>query len=419
MKKLISVVLTICLLVLAMSLASAEETIYNDGEAPELIRVTDAQSLAAAVVKDAQGNVVAVIPDDGSLEITYVGDRDEASEEIEALLTKSLETLILEEHIDDSAWKLETDVFYVEIPEAYDSYLAEGCLVEMVFKPLIMQDISELLVLTTVDGENWIEAPSVAFNGDGTVTVGIDGDCVVAFVITHGNFITVYGSRLSIEETSEPDKTITEETNPNFTPSVTGKPDPELVEIEIEGETVVAVVTDPTGEVLELITDRDWIVVTPLFERVYNPDVITYEHLQWAYDTICAAPNLGGLANVGGEGTLGDEIDRRLEGTGLDRMDMTVSDLFEVTVYGDYQRVLKDGNRLEVTLERNFRQDEVLMVLCAIDIENWHVMEEQYVTINEDGTVTLSLEHQGVFALLVERLEGDIDATAEDAVIAP
>lgn len=410
MKKLISVLLTICMLVLAMGMAAAEETIYNNGEAPELIKVTEAQN-AAAVIKDAQGNVVAAIPDDGQLKIVYVGDRDEATEEIKALLTKSLATLIQDEHIADSASKLETDLFYVEIPEDYAGYLADGGVAEMVFKPLIMQDVSELLVLTTVDGETWTEAPSVAFNGDGTVTVGVNGNCVVAFVITHGDFITVYGNKTTIEEDVE------DETNPNFTPSVTGKPDPELVEVEVEEETGIAVVIDPEGEVVELLTDRNKIIVTPLFERVYNPDVITYEHLQWAYDTICAAPDLGGLANVGGEGTLGEEIDRRLEGTGLDRMDMTVSDLFEVTVYGDYQQLLQNGNRLEVTLDRTFRQDEVLMVLCAIDIENWHVVEDQYVTINADGTLTLSLEHQGVFALLVERLDADMDA--EGAVMAP
>lgn len=410
MKKLISVLLTICMLVLAMGMAAAEETIYNNGEAPELIKVTEAQN-AAAVIKDAQGNVVAAIPDDGQLKIVYVGDRDEATEEIKALLTKSLATLIQDEHIADSASKLETDLFYVEIPEDYAGYLADGGVAEMVFKPLIMQDVSELLVLTTVDGETWTEAPSVAFNGDGTVTVGVNGNCVVAFVITHGDFITVYGNKTTIEEDVE------DETNPNFTPSVTGKPDPELVEVEVEDETGIAVVIDPEGEVVELLTDRNKIIVTPLFERVYNPDVVTYEHLQWAYDTICTAPDLGGLTNVDGEGTLGEEIDRRLEGTGLDRMDMTVSDLFEVTVYGDYQQLLQNGNRLEVTLDRTFRQDEVLMVLCAIDIENWHVVEDQYVTINADGTLTLSLEHQGVFALLVERLDADMDA--EGAVMAP
>lgn len=410
MKKLISVLLTICMLVLAMGMAAAEETIYNNGEAPELIKVTEAQN-AAAVIKDAQGNVVAAIPDDGQLKIVYVGDRDEATEEIKALLTKSLATLIQDEHIADSASKLETDLFYVEIPEDYAGYLADGGVAEMVFKPLIMQDVSELLVLTTVDGETWTEAPSVAFNGDGTVTVGVNGNCVVAFVITHGDFITVYGNKTTIEEEVE------DETNPNFTPSVTGKPDPELVEVEVEDETGIAVVIDPEGEVVELLTDRNKIIVTPLFERVYNPDVVTYEHLQWAYDTICTAPDLGGLTNVDGEGTLGEEIDRRLEGTGLDRMDMTVSDLFEVTVYGDYQQLLQNGNRLEVTLDRTFRQDEVLMVLCAIDIENWHVVEDQYVTINADGTLTLSLEHQGVFALLVERLDADMDA--EGAVMAP
>ena len=406
MKKLISVALTICLLVMGMSFAAADGNVYNNGEAPELIKVQDAQSANnAAVVKDAQGNVVAVVPDDGSLQIVYVGDRAEAEADIAALLNTALATLISDEHLADASLKLETDLFHVAFPDTCDSYLANGGLVEMVFKPLIMQDLSELTVLTTTDGTNWTEAPSVAFNGDGTVTVGLNGDCVVAFVITHGDFVAVYPETPGTEV----------EPNPNFTPSVTGKPDPELVEGE-DGQ--VADVTDADGNVTGTITDASWIVVTPLFERVYNPDVVTYEHLQWAYDTICAAPNLGGLANATGDGTLGDEIEGRLAGTGLTLADMTVSDLFEVTLYGDCQQLLQNGNRIEITLDRVFRQDEIVMVLCAIDIEHWHVMGEQYVTINEDGTVTLSLEHQGAFALLVERLDADVDA-AEGMVTAP
>jgi len=399
MKKLVSVILALCLLAMGTTFAAADEKIYNNGEAPELIKVTDAQGAqASAIVTDAQGNAVAVLPE-GDLKIIYVGDRKEAKPEIAELMNAALANLLEDEHLANTNELVETDLFYVEIPEAY-----QGTMVEMVFKPLIMQDISKLLVLTTVDGTTWVEAPRVAFNGDGTVTVGMDHSCVAAFVIPHGDFASVYTEIVTADSSKV-------ETNTNFTPSVSGKPDPEIVE-------TVVVVTTENGEKREPASKQASIVVTPLFERVYNPDVITYEHLQWAYDTICAAPNLGGLPNVGGEGTLGDEIDRRLEGTGLNRMDMTVSDLFEVTVYGDYLSMLHDGSgtRIEVTLERNFRKDDILMVLCAIDTENWHVMDEQYVTINEDGTVTLSMEHPGVFALLVERLEADV---VEGAVTAP
>lgn len=396
MKKLISVLLTICMLVLAMGMTAAEETIYNNGEAPNVVRIEG----GIASVKDAQDAVVAVIPDDGQLKVVYVGDRDEQNPEIEALLNAALDTFLESEYVV-------TDLFYVEIPEAYADYLAAGGAVEMIFEPLILRDDVELMVLKSEDGINWGEDTEAVVNNDGTVTVQCDKNGLVAFVIVPGGFAVV----------DKPDATLTE-TNPNFTPSVTGKPDPKLVEIEVEGETGVAVITDADGEVLDVITDLNTVVVTSLFERVYNPDVVTYEHLQAAYDMICAAPDLGALADETEEGTLADEIASHLEGTGLTSADMTVSDLFKVTVYGGQDQFGGEtGKRIEVTLDRTFRQDEIVMVLCAVDTDHWTVLDDRYVTINEDGTLTLSLEKPGVYALLVERLDADMDA--EGAVMAP
>ena len=396
MKKLISVLLTICMLVLAMGMAAAEETIYNNGEAPNVVRIEG----GIASVKDAQDAVVAVIPDDGQLKVVYVGDRDEQNPEIETLLNAALDTFLESEYVV-------TDLFYVEIPEAYADYLAAGGAVEMIFEPLILRDDVELMVLKSEDGINWVEDTEVVDNNDGTVTVQCDKNGLVAFVIVPGGFAVV----------DKPDTTLPE-TNPNFTPSVTGKPDPKLVEIEVEGETGVAVITDADGEVLDVITDLNTVVVTSLFERVYNPDVVTYEHLQAAYDMICTAPDLGALADETEEGTLADEIASHLEGTGLTSADMTVSDLFKVTVYGGQDQFGGEtGKHIEVTLDRTFRQDEIVMVLCAVDTDHWTVLDDQYVTINEDGTLTLSLEEPGVYALLVERLDADMDA--EGAVMAP
>ena len=396
MKKLISVLLTICMLALTMGLAAAEETIYNNGEAPGAVGIEG----GIAAVKDAQDAVVVVIPDDGQLKVVYVGDRDEQSADIQELLNKALDTFLVSEFVV-------TDLFYVEIPEAYASYLAEGGVVEMIFEPLILRDDVELMVMTSVDGVNWEEHPTAVVNNDATVTVKLDRNSLVAFVIVPNGL----GGADKADTTQV-------ETNPNFTPSVTGKPDPKLVEVEVEGETGVAVITDENGEVLDVITDLNTVVVTSLFERVYNPDVVTYEHLQAAYDMICEVADLGALADETEEGTLADEMADYLAGTGLTSADMTVSDLFKVTVYGSQAQFGGEtGKRIEVTLDRTFRQDEIVMVLCAVDTEHWTVLDDAYVTINEDGTLTLSLESQGVFALLVESLDANVDAA--DAVMAP
>lgn len=412
MKKWLSAMLAICLLMIGMTCVTGEG-IYNNGEAPELICVTNEQGeVCAALIKDAQGNVIASIPENAQLKIVYAGDRYEEKPDVEQLLYQSLDTILKDKHIENAARYIETDLFYVELPEEYTSYLTDDTVVEMVLKPLIMQNVSEVLVLTSVDGEAWEECTNVAFNGDGTVTVGIKPNCMVAFAIPAGEY---GGLIITTQETSN------DEISPNFTPSITGKPDPALRETEDDDGNHIGQIVSPSGTTLAKIANRNEIVVTPFSECEANPDVITYEHLKWAFDLISAALDLGDLPAKGEEGKLASTMDLALEGTGLERKDLTVSDLFDVAVYGDPLRTLMDNpdSRLEITVERNFRNDEVVMVLCASDLDQWHVLDEQYVTINEDGSVTLSLEHQGVLAFLVERTDADFDAAGEGVITAP
>lgn len=415
MKKWLSVALMICLLMLGMTGAIADAGVYHDGYAPEVVMVNNDQGVACVgVIKDAQGNVIATIPEDSLMKILCVGDPYQEHPEIEDLLDQSFDTLLKDQHVSNAEWLLETDLFYVEIPEEYAGYMTDGAVLEIVFKPLIMQEVDQVGVLTTLDGNNWNEATSVSFDGNGTVTVGIDQSCVVAFTIPHGS---VAGGN-SMAVTPDEDDVIQDEINANFTPSVSGKPDPQVVTTVVEGENCYGVIVSTTGEVLGKVTEQDEIVVTPLSEGEVYADITAYEHLQWAYDSICEVSNLGNLANQGGQGTLASEIDSRLQGTGLTHEDLTVSDLFKVSVYGDSMRMLLDdpNARVELTVERNFRQDDILMVLYADDIDSWSVLGEEYVTINEDGSVTLSLEKPGVVAFLVENQDA---ANPDGAVVAP
>ena len=62
MKKIWSVMLVLCMLMTAAS-AMAAANGYQDGVAPELVMVSDGQGgSAVAVIRDAEGNILAVIP---------------------------------------------------------------------------------------------------------------------------------------------------------------------------------------------------------------------------------------------------------------------------------------------------------------------------------------------------------------------
>lgn len=317
-------------------------------------------------------------------------------------------------------------VFYSWFNWSYSMILGGSLLMNWFFAQLLYKKQSKLIldegekltVLASTDGENWSEVKDVAFKENGSVQVAIQETCLLAFLIEHGAAVEDGFGGMGI---SVGDRDVPEEGNQNFTPSVSGKLAPEVVVIEKDGEKYVASILDGNGNASALVPDDAWMIVTPLSERKYNPDVVTYEHLQWAYDTICEAPNIGGLPDADHDSTLGDVIDRMLEemGKGLSRKDLTVSDLFEISVYGDYQQMLADGNMLEITVDRELDPEDTLIVLCASDIEYWHVVDRENVIIHEDGTVTLRLRHTGAFVFLVERPAEEIDPEAADTVKAP
>lgn len=424
MKKILSVVLALCLLLATAVSAMADDTVYQDNIVPELVVVTDAEgSEALALIRDKDGQLVGAVPADSVLRLVCVGEREnEENADVAELIETGLVTLMENEEIIYIPGLVNSDQFYVEIPAEYAELFAEGATLEMTFKPIIMQKGGTVMVLSSLDGVNWVEEDDASFPGDGKVVVRVNETCLVAFVVKPG---AAFGEPGDEEETktTTPGETEEEETNPNFTPSASGKPCPEVVPVVGEGEEYAATIVDPEETVVANVPYTPWLVVTAMSERTFNPDVMTHEHLEWAYAAICNAPEVGGLKVMGEEDlTLADVINKRFEDAGSDltTADLTVSDLFEISIYGEYpQYMTKDsGNKLCITFDVDMEQGDTLVVLCASGIDAWHVMDAEDVIINANGTVTLRLQHLGVVTFLVEKPE-TIDATAEDVVVAP
>lgn len=416
MRKFLSVVLMLCLVMAIAATAVAEKVVYQDDVAPELMALGD----AAALIRDAQGNVLAVIPSEELIKRICVGERDSESDaELAALLEKGLFSLMDDKHLANAPWLVDTDLFYVQIPAEFQQYFAEGSAqMDMKFNPTILEKNDKLTVLYSKDGENWSEITGVSFEGNGTVRFGVKESGLLTFVIEHGAAFpeTVGGE---VEETEE----VEEETNPNFTPSVSGKPEPDMVPFEENGEEYAAKILDDADNTVAAVPAAKWIVVTPMSERKYNPDVLTYEHLKWAYEAIRDAQSIGDLPTDGEEGALGAAIDSLLQAQGIDltHEELTVSDLIEISVYGEYRQYLAEdtGNTLEITFDKELDPNDTLVVLCASGIDSWHVIDAKNVIINANGTVTLRMKHAGVVAFLVERAEEPIEANEAGVVTAP
>ena len=419
MKKIWSVMLVLCMLMTAAS-AMAAANGYQDGAAPELVMVSDGQGgSAVAVIRDAEGNILAVIPSGNMLKLICVGERELVEDEaVAGLLENGLATLQNSEYRVSAPEQVNTDLFHAQIPAEYAEYFANGAAyldMAFVIEELLAGD--KLQVLHSVDGETWTEVTNVTYAGDGTVHVGIQQSGLVAFVVERGAVFTDDDddAEVKAEEGTE------EQEEQQFTPSVSGELAPEIVEFEDEGEDCVATIINSDKEKLASVPAKKWIVVTPLAEREDSPCVVTYEHLEWAYGAILDAENIGSLPSDDQTGTLAAAIEGMLEGTGLTIEDMTVSDLFKVVAYGEYLQLLNadEGNMLEITFDKGVEPGDKLIVLCSSEIGFWHVMDEDQVTVHADGTLTIRMKHDGVIAFLVEKDAAAVDAAADGVVSAP
>jgi len=455
MKRFFALMLVVCMLLSAAAFAEAKVVMQDEMPPMVVTSVNASGEVVVARVCDANGNVLAEVKEDGSLQLTDVHFRSLAADAaVAGRLTAAYEGVMADVHHSDVECKLHDEhVVKVDINdllaalpygmdahdlvmyELYDVALygdaalalsqAEGNYAELTFELKEYQWLP-LVVLYTADGQEW----QILNHEDGAnnrFTVKLPANGTIALLIDGRGAMSVGEKRVySYEEyiPGVPGIDIPDD-NANFTPSVSGKPAPGIVVVDgADGETIVGYFYSDTSDLSVAVPDRNYIVVTAVSERDYLADIQTHEHLEWAYDSILKAKNVGELFTEhdmsetfadNEHATIAAQLDEILakQGTGLTYDQLVVKDLFEVTAYGDYVDYLYDpANYLEITFDANLGSSKLLGVLHSADSVHWHVHPAEDYTVSANGHVTLKMYDLGIVAFLVEAEEVINVATA-------
>jgi len=431
MKKLISLILTVCMVLALAAGACAESAdprpVLQDGMAPQLVGKADGEgNIVYATVYDANGNEVSKITDASLIGRTDISERASASASASERLNSAFMGMMFDVHFSDVKSKWHDDLLKIDINNAlvnsgisaYDLVMfenfdlellgdaaaalaAEGNTVEMTFALLNGQPAPSMIV-STQDGQAWEVAKNFTVNPDNTVTVCMEDAGIVSFLVGREATRTITTSREEVTSRIPYTKEVT------YIDSPTGEERTKT----ISGVNVTATVVTSTEEVP--VSNADLLVVTPLSERDYIVDIQTHEQLEWAYDEVLNAADIGTLTSATDAAGIGAEINAVLAdmGTNLTHSNLYVSELFEVSIYGDYLDYLyAEDNTIHVTFPIDMAQDSTLVVLVSSDGASWQVLPAENVVIAEDGSVTLRLHELGAVAFAVP---GGVAAEAAD-----
>lgn len=428
MKKLLSMVMAVSLMTGAVALGEVGFAVQNE-QPPTLVTAQNAQGQTiTGMVYNDQGEAAEIL-DDGSLILTDVHDRSNAQkEEISQRLTSAFEDVMDDVHHSDVACELHDhdvkvdinmvlsslnhemnahdlvmyEMFDLDFDEEIKALIGENGYVEVTLEIDAHQPLP-LVVLYSKDGANWTVIPYTPA-GENKMTLQLPASGTLALLADGAE---IMGVGVQNETAVGSGEIIYEETLlPNFTPSVSGKLSPNLVTRYAEsGEPYVGMISGVEGEEGIRVPDTNYIWVTATAERDFNYDVQTHEHLEWAFDSILHAENVGELPSDSEDGTIAAALNETLAQMGLDLTpdQLVVKDLFEVTAYGDYVHYLYDEDHyVEMTFETDLDPEQPAIVLHSKDSVHWHIHPIEEAEVHEDGTITLRMYDLGAVAILVE-----------------
>lgn len=184
----------------------------------------------------------------------------------------------------------------------------------------------------------------------------------------------------------------------NFTPSVQGKPAPEIVTNVVttaDGQTksYVAKVLDKDGKLVKNI-ETGSVVVTPVSKsKKATPEVKAT--LDKAYKQIKNAKSLKDLV---------PDIETHLKSLSknLKVEDMVTRDLFNISVNKDTEEYLKAGNSIQLSFQLGVKANEKVVCMTYVD-GKWTVVDKAKVKVNKDGTVTVEFTAAGPVAFAVQK----------------
>ncbi len=452
MKKLAALVMVVCMMFGTVVLGNAEERVLlQDRQAPKIVTTTnEANETIVANICDAQGNVIAQVKDDGSVMLTDVNQRKKLENEVVVKrLTDTYLGVMDGVHHSDVTCRLHEHEVKVDINavlaslnhemnahdlvmyELFDIMIADDVAAELVdgnYLELTLE-VAEgqgipLIIIFSADGVEWQVIPHEDAGDNSQFVLKLTESGAVA-LLCDGTEMMGIGEDVEEVITEVPgDEIVTEVPGGNFTPSASGKPAPTVVTVTTtEGEVYVGYIYSSVDEDVKIpVPNKNYVITTAVSERGYTMDIQTYEHLEWAYDSILEAADVGDLPADNHEGTIASDIDAVLAGMNLDLThdDLVVKDLFEVTAYGDYVHYLYDDNYyLQITFDAKMNPGQHLVVIHSPDSEHWHIHDPNEVEVNADGTVTLNMYDLGAVAFLVEATDDAADLNTQGAVQSP
>lgn len=175
-----------------------------------------------------------------------------------------------------------------------------------------------------------------------------------------------------------------------FTPSVESQDAPTVDSV---------VITDKDGNAVS-VSDAD-LVVTPYSKADDAATEDISEALSAAMDDIKTVDSLADLSAE--TGTIQDDLQAALDTFDTDCTvdDLVVRDLFDVSIVGESADLLEDANAtVTLTFQVAVESDEVLIVIHNYETGKWEVIDSSLVTVNGDGTVSVTLNSLSPIAFL-------------------
>lgn len=191
-------------------------------------------------------------------------------------------------------------------------------------------------------------------------------------------------------------------TESGFVPSITYKPDPEIIPVEDEkGEEAIGIIRDENGEIIDYV-DHGCLQIIPV-AYVWDPEKTVPQEVEKLLTFVYDGLNDNSL-----------EIPYDKFDANLNAANMVIRDLFDARWACEEHREMieKDGVTFEITFDLGILA-EVEIYVATFD-EATNTWEPIVKTVNNgDGTVTCTFEH--LCAISFSMLSVRADAPVDDA----
>lgn len=197
----------------------------------------------------------------------------------------------------------------------------------------------------------------------------------------------------------------------SFTSSVQQKPAPTVSTMtDANGNQVAAIVRDANGNEVAGIS-ADELTITSV-ANMGSADAAISEKLKAAFEQIQSATSLADIV---------PDIASALQAIGSTAAveDMTVRDVFDVTVTGAAADYLAAGNNITFRFDVGVAPSSTLLVLHNYSGSDWEIISKDRVVINSDGTVDVTFDSLSPIAFAVDKTETDTAAAATTGSGAP